>query len=233
MHSVHVALVGQVDGNSRHLQPGVRRRQVGPQSFEQPGPAGHQDQGPRPGGKLSGELTADTRRSAGYQHSAAIERRTYCHDAVLLECERIRPGCLGRHAHWARHHGQVCCLPGLMASGQKLDTAQISRHAAHVTSRPSPSALPSRRDRRREETTTDIKTTARAQLAAGGPTAISLRAIARQLGMTPSAVHYYFPGREALIDALTVDGWDSLATALRARYEQARPLPKRTSGGSP
>jgi AcrR family transcriptional regulator len=93
-----------------------------------------------------------------------------------------------------------------------------------VTSRPSPSALPSRRDRRREETTTDIKTTARAQLAAGGPTAISLRAIARQLGMTPSAVHYYFPGREALIDALIVDGWDSLATALRAHYEQARLL---------
>ncbi len=43
--------------------------------------------------------------------------------------------------------------------------------------------------------------------------------------MTPSAVHYYFPGREALLDALIVDGWDSLAMALRARYEQTRPLP--------
>ena len=105
---------------------------------------------------------------------------------------------------------------------KNLTLLKYAGHAAPVTSRPSPSALPSRRDRRREETTTDIKTTARAQLAAGGPTAISLRAIARQLGMTPSAVHYYFPGREALIDALIVDGWDSLATALRAHYEQAR-----------
>ena len=43
--------------------------------------------------------------------------------------------------------------------------------------------------------------------------------------MTPSAVHYYFPGREALLEALIVDGWDSLAMALRARYEQTRPLP--------
>lgn len=43
--------------------------------------------------------------------------------------------------------------------------------------------------------------------------------------MTPSAVHYYFPGREALLDALIADGWGSLATALRARYEQTRPLP--------
>jgi AcrR family transcriptional regulator len=86
-------------------------------------------------------------------------------------------------------------------------------------------AVPSRRDRRRQETIADIKAAARAQLAEGGPAGISLRAIARQLGMTPSAVHYYFPGREALLDALIVDGWDALAMALRARYEQARPLP--------
>jgi AcrR family transcriptional regulator len=108
---------------------------------------------------------------------------------------------------------------------KNLTLLKYAGHAAHVTSQPSPSARSSRRDRRREETITDIKTTARAQLAAGGPAAISLRAIARQLGMTPSAVHYYFPGREALIDALIVDGWDSLATALRAHYEQARLLP--------
>src|ERR1022692_618120 len=33
------------------------------------------------------------------------------------------------------------------------------------------------------------------------------------------------PGREALLDALIIDGWDSLAKALRARYEQTRPRP--------
>ena len=96
-----------------------------------------------------------------------------------------------------------------------------------MDSRSTPPVLPSRRDRRRQETIADIKTAARAQLAEGGPTGISLRAIARQLGMTPSAVHYYFPGREALLDALIADGWMSLANALRARYEQTRPLPAR------
>jgi AcrR family transcriptional regulator len=94
-----------------------------------------------------------------------------------------------------------------------------------VVSRSSPQVLRSRRDRRRQETIGDVKTAARAQLAEGGPAGISLRAIARQLGMTPSAVHYYFPGRQALLDALIVDGWDSLAMALRARYQQTRPLP--------
>jgi AcrR family transcriptional regulator len=51
---------------------------------------------------------------------------------------------------------------------------------------------------------------------------MSLRAIARQLGMTPFAVHCYFhfPGRGALLDALIVDGWATLAVALRARYGQ-------------
>jgi AcrR family transcriptional regulator len=73
-----------------------------------------------------------------------------------------------------------------------------------VVSRSSPQIRPSRRDRRRQETITDIKTAARTQLAEGGPAGISLRAIARQLGMTPAAVHYYFPGREALLDALIV-----------------------------
>ena len=123
------------------------------------------------------------------------------------------------------HIGQVCCQLGLVASRRKLDTAQICRHAARVVSRSSPQTSPSRRDRRRQETITDIKAAARTQLAEGGPTGISLRAIARDLGMTPSAVHYYFPGREALLDALIVDGWDMLAVALRARYEQTRPLP--------
>ena len=94
-----------------------------------------------------------------------------------------------------------------------------------MVSRSSPQIFQSRRDQRRQETVDDIKTAALAQLAEGGPTGISLRAIARQLGMTPSAVHYYFPGREALLDALIVDGWDSLANALRVRCEQTRPLP--------
>jgi len=108
---------------------------------------------------------------------------------------------------------------------KNLTPLKSAGHAARVVSRSSPQVLPSRRDRRRQETIADIKTAARAQLAEGGPTGISLRAIARQLGMTPSAVHYYFPGREALLEALIVDGWDSLAMALRARYEQTRPLP--------
>jgi AcrR family transcriptional regulator len=61
----------------------------------------------------------------------------------------------------------------------------------------SPQSRVSRRDRRKQETIDDIKATARHQLAEAGPAGISLRAIARDLGMTASAVHYYFPSRQA------------------------------------
>jgi AcrR family transcriptional regulator len=94
-----------------------------------------------------------------------------------------------------------------------------------VARQTSPQSRLSRRDRRRQETTVDIKATARRQLADGGPAAISLRAIARDLDMTASGVHYYFPSRQALLDELIVDGFSSLADALRSSYDQAGAVP--------
>jgi AcrR family transcriptional regulator len=111
-----------------------------------------------------------------------------------------------------------------VASGQKLDGAQNARHAFLVARPELPQSRPSRRDRRKQETIDDIKAAARGQLAGGGPAGISLRAIARDLGMTASAVHYYFPSRQALLDALIVDGFSSLADALRSSYDQASAL---------
>jgi AcrR family transcriptional regulator len=78
-----------------------------------------------------------------------------------------------------------------------------------------------RRDRRRQDTTDEIKDTARGQLASEGRAGVSMRAIARHLDMTASAVHYYFPSRQALLDALIVDALTSLAEALRVAHEEA------------
>ncbi len=97
-----------------------------------------------------------------------------------------------------------------MASAQKLDDAQNACDAL---------LMASRRDRRRQETIDDIKATGRSQLANGGRAGISMRAIARHLYITASAVHYYFPSQQALVDALIIDGFASLAEALRTTYE--------------
>src|SRR5207253_8501011 len=73
---------------------------------------------------------------------------------------------------------------------------------------------PSRRARLRDAMTEDIKALARQQLADQGPGAISLRAIARDLGTAPSALFRYFPSHHDLITALIADAYNDLAVAL-------------------
>ncbi|MGO4754608.1 TetR/AcrR family transcriptional regulator [Streptomyces sp. 2MCAF27] len=72
----------------------------------------------------------------------------------------------------------------------------------------------SRRERLRTETTREIKAIALRQMAEGGPGAISLRGIAREMGMTARAIYSYFPTRDDLITALISGIAASLAEAV-------------------
>lgn len=65
-----------------------------------------------------------------------------------------------------------------------------------------------RRERLRERTVAEIKAAARMQLVAGGPANISLRAIARDMGMTAAALYRYFPALDALVIDLCTDLYD-------------------------
>ena len=67
------------------------------------------------------------------------------------------------------------------------------------------SATRTARARVRDELTREIKEVARAHLVEKGSAALSLRAVARELGMVSSAVYRYFPSREELLTALIVD----------------------------
>ena len=67
------------------------------------------------------------------------------------------------------------------------------------------------RERNRVELTAAILDSARDQLAGGGASALSLRAIARELGMASSAIYRYFPSRDALLTQLIIDAYNSLA----------------------
>jgi len=74
-------------------------------------------------------------------------------------------------------------------------------------------AVRTARERARAELTREIKVAARRQLAAVGADGLSLRAVARELGMVSSALYRYFPSRDDLLTALIVDAYDALATA--------------------
>ena len=69
------------------------------------------------------------------------------------------------------------------------------------------------RARLRAELTDEIKTIARQHLAEHGAAALSLRAVARELGMVSSAVYRYFPSRDDLLTALIVDAFDAVGKA--------------------
>jgi AcrR family transcriptional regulator len=73
-----------------------------------------------------------------------------------------------------------------------------------------------RRERLRLATVEEIKSVARAQMAAGGTASVTLRAIAREMGMTPSALYRYFGSRDELVTALVTSAYDSLADAMEA-----------------
>lgn len=71
-----------------------------------------------------------------------------------------------------------------------------------------------RRERYREETKSEIKRIALAQLAAGGQEALSLNAISREMGMSGPALYRYFANRNDLLTALIIDGYRDLGVAL-------------------
>ncbi|MCP2261394.1 transcriptional regulator, TetR family [Streptoalloteichus tenebrarius] len=62
-----------------------------------------------------------------------------------------------------------------------------------------------RRERLRADTERDIRATARALLVGQGRDAVTLRAIARELGITAPALYRYYDSREALLRAVCED----------------------------
>jgi AcrR family transcriptional regulator len=69
------------------------------------------------------------------------------------------------------------------------------------------------RERARAELTREIKEEARRQLAAKGAEGLSLRAVAKELGMVSSALYRYYPSRDDLLTALIIDAYNALGAA--------------------
>ena len=89
-------------------------------------------------------------------------------------------------------------------------------HTQPARSRP---ATP--RERARAATMQDAKTIALRQLADGGVEAISLKAIALELGLTGPAIYRYFASRNDLLSELILDAYDDLAASLVATVTAA------------
>lgn len=80
-----------------------------------------------------------------------------------------------------------------------------------------------RRDRLRTEIVHDIKRLAMVSIAHEGAAALSLRSIARDLGIAPSALYRYFPSRDALLGHLIADAYNDLGDVVEAAVHPVEP----------
>ena len=76
--------------------------------------------------------------------------------------------------------------------------------------------MPTPRQVAREQTLRDIVRIGREQLATTTPAELSLRAVARELGLVSSAVYRYVKDRDALLTLLIVDAYDELGAEVEA-----------------
>jgi AcrR family transcriptional regulator len=89
-------------------------------------------------------------------------------------------------------------------------------------------ATMSRRERLRAQTSAEIKAIALKLMAERGPDAISLRAIAREMGMTAGAIYSYFATRDDLVTTLIGDVYTSLVEAAESARDA---VPESDAGG--
>ncbi|WP_456845854.1 TetR/AcrR family transcriptional regulator [Cellulomonas sp. P5_C6] len=80
----------------------------------------------------------------------------------------------------------------------------------------------SARERARAEVMAELLAAARARLEAEGSAGLSLRAIARDLGMASSAVYRYVPSRDALLTLLIVEAYDAVGEVAESAAAAAR-----------
>ncbi|MFI1510460.1 TetR/AcrR family transcriptional regulator [Streptomyces sp. NPDC020597] len=71
-----------------------------------------------------------------------------------------------------------------------------------------------RRDRVREATVREIHQSARTLLVTKGPAAVTINAVAREMGMSGPSLYHYYASRDALVDAVTAGFFQELAEAM-------------------
>src|SRR5829696_8419748 len=72
--------------------------------------------------------------------------------------------------------------------------------------------------------------TARRLLESEGPSALSLRAVAREAGVSPAAPYHHFKDKGELLDAVAQEGWQLLDQALADAKSKAPSLKEAMTG---
>ena len=88
-----------------------------------------------------------------------------------------------------------------------------------------------RRERQRAATISEIKDAALEQITSEGAGALTLRGIARAIGMSPAGLYRYYDGLDAIITELITDAYNALADAVTAAMATDEPATVRLRAG--
>jgi AcrR family transcriptional regulator len=91
-----------------------------------------------------------------------------------------------------------------------------------MTTDTEPTIAGTARARARFALTEEIKRVGRRHLSEHGAAGLSLRAVAREVGMVSSAVYRYFPSRDDLLTALIIDAYDAVGEVAEAAETRGR-----------
>lgn len=83
----------------------------------------------------------------------------------------------------------------------------------------------SRRERLRRATLEEIHTAARRLLVEQGSAAVTINAVARQVGMSGPALYHYYASHDELVGAVTADFFHELATAMEGARDARADAP--------
>jgi AcrR family transcriptional regulator len=78
---------------------------------------------------------------------------------------------------------------------------------------------PNRREKKRTAILEEIRATAWKQIGEMGAASLSLRGIAREMGMTAPALYRYYKDRDALVTALLIDAFTAFSNSLEAAID--------------
>jgi AcrR family transcriptional regulator len=93
-------------------------------------------------------------------------------------------------------------------------------------------AMSSRRERLRASTIEEIRSAALRRIAEHGATALSIRGVARDIGMSPAGLYRYYDGLDALLTDLITDAYTDLAVAVEDAVSIDGPADERFVAGA-
>ncbi|GAA2061235.1 TetR/AcrR family transcriptional regulator [Streptomyces albiaxialis] len=89
-----------------------------------------------------------------------------------------------------------------------------------------PGRAPSRRDRQRQATLAEIHATTRKLLVERGSPAVTINAVAREMGISGPALYHYYAGHDALVGAVTAGFFQELTAAMEQARDAAPERPR-------